>query len=190
MERAVGAHGSRINRGIPVTRMVGPGYAAAMPNRSRAGRWYLILVGMFLSMAGLLFMGLMWRSYARARAMDEWPQVDCVIYRSEVEDRVVDPGSPPEFRFRVLYGYQWMGKDMLSDRWGLRGSPWISDRGAVEILVKQYRQGSLTSCRVDPASANMAVLKVDSKAAGYAIWFPVLFVVGGMGIVAGALRKK
>jgi len=179
-----------MEREIPVTNVTGTGYSAGMPKASGAGRWYLILIGMFLAMAGLLFTGLMWRSYGRAREMEHWPQVDCVIFRSEAEERVVDTGSPPEYRFNVLYGYRWQGKDIQSGRWGWRGSPWLSDRDAVEQLVKQYPQGSLSSCRVDPKSPDMAVLKLDSKAAGYSIWFPALFVLGGAGIVVGAFRKR
>ena len=70
-----------IETGNQVTNAAGPGYAA--------GRWYLILIGLFLVMAGLLFMGLMWRSYRRAKDMENWRQADCVILRSEVEERVV-----------------------------------------------------------------------------------------------------
>ena len=35
-----------------------------------------------------------------------------------------------------------------------------------------------------------AVLKMDSQAAGYSIWFPGLFVIGGLGIAGRALVKR
>jgi hypothetical protein len=33
------------------------------------------------------------------------------------------------------------------------------------------------------------VLKRDSKAPGYSLWFPIIFVVGGLGIIVGAVRS-
>jgi hypothetical protein len=33
------------------------------------------------------------------------------------------------------------------------------------------------------------VLEIESKAPGYSLWFPVLFVVGGFGIMVGAWRS-
>ncbi|MFP6880316.1 MAG: hypothetical protein VCA34_05170, partial [Roseibacillus sp.] len=36
---------------------------------------------------------------------------------------------------------------------------------------------------------SFAVLKRDSKAPGYSLWFPIIFVVGGLGIILGAVRS-
>jgi hypothetical protein len=46
-----------------------------------------------------------------------------------------------------------------------------------------------TTCRVDPANPDFAVLKPDSLAPGYSIWFPALFVIGGPGIAVRALTR-
>jgi hypothetical protein len=43
---------------------------------------------------------------------------------------------------------------------------------------------------VNPAQPDFAVLKPDTKAAGYSIWFPLLFVVGGLGIVVRAIVRR
>jgi hypothetical protein len=48
----------------------------------------------------------------------------------------------------------------------------------------------VTRCRVNPADPAVAVLRIDSRAPGYSLWFPALFVVGGVGIVVGALRRR
>jgi hypothetical protein len=45
-------------------------------------------------------------------------------------------------------------------------------------------------CFVNPADPSFAILEKDSKAVIYTIWFPGLFVVGGLGMAVQALRKK
>ena len=42
---------------------------------------------------------------------------------------------------------------------------------------------------VNPSDPDFAVLKPDTKAAGYSIWFPLLFVVGGLGITVRAIVR-
>lgn len=48
----------------------------------------------------------------------------------------------------------------------------------------------MTMAFVNPTEPNFAVLKPDTKAAGYSIWFPLLFVVGGLGIVVRAIVRR
>lgn len=148
------------------------------------------MIGLSLALAGGLFTALLWRSFAHARTMAHWPEVECRILLSEVQERSVDPNAPPEYHFGVQYAYPWQGKNYVGDKYDSRGGAWSSDRGRFEKLVETYPVGSATKCRVNPAQPEQAVLKPDSKAAGYSIWFPLLFVVGGLGIAVGALRKK
>jgi hypothetical protein len=42
---------------------------------------------------------------------------------------------------------------------------------------------------VNPALPAEAVLEHASRAALYSIWFPLLFVVGGLGMLRGALKR-
>lgn len=154
---------------------------------SNAGRWYLAGIGLALAAIGGLFCWLMARSYLRAHAMRSWPEVPCVILESGAEERRIDPSSPPEFRFRVEYGYEWQGKALTSEHWTLRENPWSSAEEKTQVLVRQYPAGSESTCRVDPQHPETAVLRMDSQAPGYSIWFPALFVVGGLGITARAL---
>lgn len=137
---------------------------------------------------GALFCGLMWRSYERARGMLGWPAVEARVLVSEVAERRI--GESAEYGFRVMYGYEWAGERLTSERWTLRGSPWSGRPEAARELVRAYPAGSLTRCRVNPAEPAVAVLRVDSRAPGYSLWFPALFVVGGVGIVVGALRRR
>ncbi len=160
-----------------------------MASEGAAGRWFLRGLGVLLILVGGVFCGLMWRSFARARAMTAWPEVECVILRSETGQRQLGPAVPAEYRFEVLYGYEWHGQRIESDHLDLRGSPWSSSPETAEKWQSRYPVGSRQTCRVNPADPAVAVLKVDSRAPGYSLWFPALFVVAGGGIIAGTLRR-
>ncbi|WP_338285812.1 DUF3592 domain-containing protein [Luteolibacter sp. LG18] len=161
-----------------------------MASGSVAGRLYLAMIGMALALAGSFFCWLMWRSYDRAHHMRAWPEVPCTILSSGIEERRIDPNSAPEFRFAVLYGYEWQGTRYTSTHWTWRESPWSSRRGAAEEDVKAYPVEGQFVCRVNPDEPGFAILKTDSQAPLYSIWFPALFVVGGLGIAASALFRK
>jgi hypothetical protein len=47
--------------------------------------------------------------------------------------------------------------------------------------------GMNTECFVDPQNPQLAILKPDSLAPGYSIWFPGLFMIAGLGITFNAL---
>lgn len=156
----------------------------------RAGRWYLAILGIVLALIGGLFVWLLARSYMRAREMQSWPEIPCVILTSEVEERKHDESSPPEFRQNISFGYEWQGEPCTGDHVSLRGSSWSSKRELAEERVAAYPPGSSTTCRVNPAAPDFAVLRPDSLAPGYTIWFPGLFVVGGLMITYRAARKR
>lgn len=162
-------------------------YAPGMASGSIAGRLYLAMIGIALALAGGIFCWLMWRSYDRAHHMRAWPEVSCVVLASEVEERRIDPNSGPEFRFSIQYGYEWQGKPHTSTHWTWRESPWSSKPQEAEANVAKYPVGGTFTCHVNPEEPGFAILKSDSQAPLYSIWFPALFVVGGMGIAAGAL---
>lgn len=156
----------------------------------RAGRWYLANLGLVLALIGGLFVWLLDRSYMRAKEMRSWPEIPCVILTSEVEERKHDENSPAEFRQNISFGYEWQGEPRTGDHLTLRGSSWSSKRELAEQRVATYPAGSSTTCRVNPADPGFAVLKPDSLAPGYTIWFPGLFVVGGLMITYRAARKR
>ena len=156
-------------------------------SRSTAGRWYLAILGLILALLGGLFVWLLGRSFLRAQEMRAWPEVPCVILSSEVEERRHDKNSPLEFRQDLSFGFMWKGEAHTGDRLTLRGSPWSSNRGLVEARTAAWPVGMATTCRVDPASPDFAVLKTDSLAPGSSIWFPALVVVGGVGIALRAV---
>jgi hypothetical protein len=154
------------------------------------GRWFLAGLGLVLALIGAVFVWLLGRSFLRAWEMRSWPQVSCVILTSGVEERVHDPQSAPEYRQDVSFGYQWQGRAFTGDHLTLRGSPWSSKREEVEKKAAEYPVGATRTCRVNPTDPEYSVLKMDSLAPGYSIWFPGLFVVGGLGIALQALFPR
>jgi hypothetical protein len=166
---------------------------SGMARRSTGTRIYMTLIGLLLALSGGIFSWLMWRSFSRARQIEAWPRVPCAVLESVVESRRDDPewpeSMPQEFRFRVLYAYDWQGRTYESDRYRLRGSSWSSGPEEAEILVGRYPEGSVAECSLNPEDPQLAVLEGESKAPGFSLWFPLLFVVGGLGIVAGAWRR-
>ncbi|NJM39034.1 MAG: DUF3592 domain-containing protein [Akkermansiaceae bacterium] len=157
---------------------------------SHAGRWYLIFLGLAVALIGGLFVFLMGRSFLRAREMRNWPETPCVIISSEIRERQHDENSPREFQANLSFGYEWQGQPRTGDRLTLRGNPWSSKRKLAEERAAAYPLGKQTTCRVSPENPDFAVLKTDSLAPGYSIWFPALFVVGGLGITIRAALKK
>lgn len=158
--------------------------------QGRGGRWFLALLGLSIALLGALFVWLMARSFLRARDMRSWPEVPCVILSSEIEQRIHDPQSPPEYRLDLSFGYEWQGVARTGDHLTLRGNPWSSKREVAENRASEFPNGKATTCRLDPANPDFAVLKPDSMAPGYSIWFPALFVIGGLGISARALFTR
>lgn len=165
--------------------------SAPKPSRSaaptRGGRVFLVFLGLSLVLIGGVFVWLMARSYLRAKDMRSWPEVPCEILVSEIETRRHDPQSPLEYRHDVTFGYEWQGKARTSDRFSLRGGSWSSKREIAEGRLADHPVGTSSVCRVHPQDPDFAVLKPDSLAPGYSIWFPGLFVLGGVVIVIRAL---
>ncbi len=143
---------------------------------------FLVLLGLCISAVGGIFTILMWKSYKSAMEQREWPQVDAVVLSSEVEEWRHDEFSPKEYRLKILYGYEWEGERKTGERYGYRGNPYYNKRGKIDELVEDLPAGKRIQVYVNPADPDFAIVKPDSKAPGYSIWFPLLFVIGGLGI--------
>jgi hypothetical protein len=65
-----------------------------------------------------------------------------------------------------------------------------SHKEGTEERLEQYPVGKEVTAYVNPADPEFAILEHSSKAALYSIWFPCLFMVGGVGMIISALRKK
>jgi Protein of unknown function (DUF3592) len=155
-----------------------------------AGRWYLGVLGIIVALLGCCFVWLMGRSFLRAYEMRSWPEIPCVILSSEVDEKRHDQNSSVQYRQAISYGYEWNGQPATGDHLALRGSPWSSNRELIEARNADYPVGKSTTCRVDPHPPHLSVLKLESLAPGYSIWFPCLFVIGGLGITFRAIKPR
>lgn len=153
-----------------------------------AGKLFLCMIGSMLIVIGGVFEWLMIRSYRHAKASREWPQVEAVILRSVVAERQFK-GSPVEYRLDILFGYSFGGSDHTSDLLSPRGAKWSKKELVVEQLAEKYPAGSAHTAWVNPKNHEFAILKHDTKAAGYTIWFPAVIILGGAGMIWGAFRQ-
>jgi hypothetical protein len=150
---------------------------------------FLVMLGLVIAGVGGLFTWLMGMSYMRAVEQRTWPQVEGVVLSSEIEKYKHDDFSPMEYRMNILYGYEWKGESRTGERYGFRGNPKYNKRNKIAGLVAASPVGKKITVYVNPADVNFTMLKPDSKAAGYSIWFPMLFVIGGLGIALRAVRS-
>lgn len=146
-------------------------------------------MGLVLVVVGSVFVDYLWSSHRRAAVMDGWVETPCRIESFEVDDTQVNQRGMPKYVLELAYRYQWNGHDYVGRR--LKRLPTeVSDPRKLKTAIESYAPGTETVCYVDPDAPELVVLKKDSKAALYSIWFPCLFVVGGAGMVFSALFRK
>ncbi|WP_395745061.1 DUF3592 domain-containing protein [Prosthecobacter sp.] len=157
---------------------------------SYSGRWWLGAMGVFLIVAGSFFSWRMWLSYEKASVTRKWTQVPCRIVSSRVVSERPTPHSDPAHRVELRYEYVVNGTKHSGTRIRqVEAAPTLHFDDAVQ-KQQQYPAGSAQVCFVNPAAPDEAVLQHGSRAALYSIWFPLLFVLGGAGMVGGALRRS
>ena len=156
---------------------------------SQSGRLWLCTMGLFLIVAGSFFAWRMWLSYEKAQTTRLWPQVSCRIVSSRIVSERPTPHSDPAHRVEVRYEYELNGGKHISTRIRqVEAAPTLHFDDAVQ-KQQLYPTGSRQTCWVNPAAPDEAVLQHGSRAALYSIWFPLLFVLGGFGMLRGALRR-
>ena len=65
-----------------------------------------------------------------------------------------------------------------------------SHKEAAQEKLEAYPEGKAVTCYVNPEDPAFAILEHSTRAALYSLWFPLLFVVGGAGMILSALRTK
>ena len=145
-------------------------------------------MGLFLMAAGGFFMWYLWAFYAKSSRMDNWVETPCVIEKSEIDDSGLTQHYGTKYKLVTEYRYEFEGKEYLGTRFS-RIQPASSQKDKIESKQRPFPVGVSTVCFVDPESPGSAVLKKDSKASIYSIWFPGLFVFGGFGMIISVLRS-
>ncbi len=164
--------------------------SAPAPRPSQiGGRIWKACMGAFLIGVGWIFVVYLWNSYQRAAVMDDWVETPCRIISTEIDDSQLNQRGMPKYLVQMRYEYQFEGKPYTGDRLTRLPSE-SSDLRKAKDRIKPYPAGAEATCHVDPANPSMAVLKKDSKAGLYSIWFPCLFIVGGAGMIFTALFRR
>lgn len=162
--------------------MTAPPITAPKHRTSLGARFLLTAVGLILTAAGVLTTYGLWRAYQLASEADSWTETACVIRSSTVEKREV-VNRPTEFVPVVTYSYL---VDQISyESTHIRRIPGqtFKDRKQADEIVTKYPSGQASVCYVSPSDPTRAVLQRESHGSIYSIWFPLLFVVGGLGMV-------
>jgi len=150
----------------------------------------LILAGLgaLITLAGAVFTGVLWHGYQLAEETHRWQAHPCFILSSQIVTEHHTPNSPLSYRATIFYRYFIDGKPYNGKRirWADGNS---SHEESAEALVKAYPSGSTATCYVNPQHPEDALLKQSPRAPLYSIWFPLLFVLGGGGMIWKAWRK-
>ncbi len=154
-----------------------------------SARLWKIFLGSALVASGSFFCWWLFATWQKAAQMDAWTPVQALILSSEVVPWQFNEFSQTHYQPRIRYRYHSAGTARESER--IRR---VTIRSAhpekASAWVDKFPAGALVTAWVNPANPDFAVLKRDSKAALYSIWFPALFVAGGFGIIWTALRPS
>ncbi len=156
---------------------------------SNAGRWWLAAMGLFLALAGLVFTGVLWRAFSLAEVTRSWEATPCLIVASSMQSQRPSPNSNIAHRALIRYTYEYQGQRHTSTRIK-RVDAATSHEHLARATVAAYPVGQQAVCYVNPQNPAEALLKPGSRGALYSIWFPLLFVVGGLGITWNAIRSR
>lgn len=164
-----------------------------MAKKNIAGSIYLLGIGLFLVLLGGGFCWLLWNSFNRASDTRKWVETPCLIINSEALPRSID-GIAKEYQWKVAYKYKFEGEDLIGEKYKPRGQRWRKSITEVNTMMEEYPEGARSICFVnpelpkDPSQQREAILEHDTKAAGYTLWFPALFSIGGLGMMIGAVK--
>jgi hypothetical protein len=154
-----------------------------------SSRLFKVALGLALMGMGAGGTIVLWRSWQRAEETRTWKPVEAVVISSQVLTDRPTPHSPLMYTADVHYRYTMDGKGFTSRRVKRVQGP-TSHKEAAEATAGRYRAGKMMTCYVNPAEPDFAILEHDSRAGLYTIWFPLLFVIGGAGMVLAAVKRE
>ncbi len=129
------------------------------------------------------------KSYNGAMETRSWDECPAMILETEIRERQIGEHVPVDYAAGVLFGYEYDGQRYTSELLSRRGLKWAKERKKAEEAMADFTAGEWTTCWVNPQEPTVAILKHDTKAALYTIWFPALFFVGGIGVLYGAYKR-
>lgn len=148
------------------------------------GRIFGTLFGVFFAGLGLLFCVFICREFYLNALTYRWVRTACLILESRVEENA-QRDAP--YAAQIRYEYQWEGRPRVSGSWSRKQASY-SDYAKASRWVEQYPANLRTVCFVNPADPTEAVLSRPGLWIGLVIFFPLIFVVIGCGVIVGMWR--
>jgi len=143
-----------------------------------------LFFGVFFLM-GLGFEVMIIRQTAGTFATYNWTPADAIILSSKISPPRDSEHNPV---LQVRYAYTFDGMRQESD--GIETGSGALETSDVYQLAEHYAVGKNVPCWVNPAKPDEAVLRRKSRATGFIVLFPLIFVaVGGIGIWAMWRRR-
>lgn len=170
-----------------------------MTSPTLPARLFKIGVGLTLVITGLAVTALLFIPYQRGKETRAWTETPCVITESTEKEAYSGDLADLTYRVYVSYRYTIAGQEYTGTRVQRRTFAGEDDdhlalktphASKAHDLVKKYPAKLATQCWVNPADPSDAVLEHQSTAAIYTLWWPMLFAVGGAGILWSALRRN
>lgn len=138
---------------------------------------------------GSFFVWYLWASYKKASLTDSWIETPAKITSSVIDQSQLTQHYMTKHRLDLTYDYQFKGEKLVGTK--IRRLPTESgDLQKVQKKEKKYPVGAVVTALVNPEKSTEVILEANSKAALYSIWFPCLFIVGGLGIILAAIFRK
>ena len=147
------------------------------------------LLGSALIVMGAIATMVLWRAYQRAEETRHWKPVPAVITVSLLLTERPTHNSPLAYRPEIHYRYTIDGTTHTATH-VRRVEGRSSHKEGAEEKLERYPVGKEVTAYVNPADPSFAILEHSSRAALYSIWFPCLFMLGGVGMIISALRQK
>ncbi|WP_009959258.1 DUF3592 domain-containing protein [Verrucomicrobium spinosum] len=147
-------------------------------------------MGLFLAVMGAIATWVLWHAYQRAEETRHWQPVEAVVIMSQLITNRPSPHSPLGYRAEIHYRYT-VGEKTYTGTKVERVEGASNKQDKPMAKVRQFPVGHVITCYVNPDHPETAILQHASRAALYSLWFPLLFVVGGFGMMVSAfLRPK
>ena len=154
---------------------------------SLGARWYLGSVGVFLIVLGLAFTWWLWGAGERAMITRGWTEVPWLVLASGVRESQFSEHDPRKWQADVEYRYTFGGQVYHGTKLRRIEGP-TPHRARAVAGAARFPVGVATVCFVNPARPEEAVLEHATKAAFYTLWWPLLFSVGGAGMLRAVVR--
>ena len=146
-----------------------------------------LVLGLVIAAMGSFFCLALMKGFNHARETHSWVETPCQIVNSQVIEHRPTPNSPMSYIPKIEFTYSYEGTDYSGDKIKRVDGP-TNHREKADDTVATWPKGK-SVCFVNPKDPATAILKQSTRAPGYSMWFPGLFIVGGLGIVVGTIRN-